>query len=215
MSTDKEEASRNVGLVSESEDGYLFDVQTGEVVGIIDPATREPIFFTEESEGVTEAKPFSIQSIEAADWVMSLKMREEAKMLAIAAQRVALMANLDGLTVEPRNRLKGLAYRFDRELEVFARKELDGSKSKTMKLPHGSIAFRKTPGSAEILDPAQAIAYVEEWTPENVKKSVSIDAIKRAIVADTEANEEKPDVSAFFREAQARENVSITTNLMK
>ena len=183
-------------------DGYLVD-KDGEVLGLADPATGEPM------------ERFEVRSEEAADWVLKLFMEEEARLEAIEAKRAAILANLEGQEVAPRNRLRYLGYRFHNDLAAWARSELAAKKGKgkTVKLTHGSIAFRNSAGSAEILDHASALAFVEEWKPDEVKKSVGVGSIKAAIAEAASQIGEAPDVSEFFRQAEPRESVVIKTGV--
>jgi hypothetical protein len=195
----------DVEIETEIIDGYIVD-QAGEVLGLADTVTGEVM------------ERFEIASEGAADWVLKLFMEEEARLEAIAAKRAAILANLDGQEVGPRNRLRYLGYRFHNDLAEWARKELaakggKGGRGKTVKLDHGSIAFRKSDGSCEITSHDAALSFVSEWAPSQVKRSVGIMAVKAAIVEAEDQLGEAPDVSEFFRSAEPRESVVIKTGV--
>ena len=206
------------GYLQTDPDGYVFDPESGEVHGVTDPETGAVVWLVEAGQDVPQdAGRFEIRSREAADWVLKLRMEEEAALLALEAKKSALLANLEGQAVHHRNRLKGLAWRFDNDLAEFARQELAArhGAGKTLKLTFGSIAFRQTKGSAEVTDPAAALDYVREWAPERiVPKPVGVEAVKAAIEAERAADQE-PDVAGFFRQAEPRESCSIRTGIGK
>ena len=193
---------------SRAENGfiYIYDLQTGEIL--------------DESDcGESAERPFLIESPEAADWVLNLMAAEEGKLAEIEVRRAALVANLESMTVGPRNRLAWLHRRFDGDLIAQAQRDLatQGGKCKTAKYPHGQVALRKTAGKASITDMPAAVRYVEEWAPDHVKKLVGIEAVKLAIR--TEADfidddaEERTDTAPFFRNAEPAEKWSIETGV--
>lgn len=187
-------------------DGYIYDLETGEVLG---------------HSGEVADDGFRILSAEGADWVLEKMALQEAELARVESLRAALIANLDSMLVEPRNRLAWLHRRFDGELIAQAQRDLEakGGRSKTAKYPHGKVALRKTPGSAEITDRDLAVEFVAEWAPDHVKRSVGIEGVRAAILAEADALEGVTDVSdltdtrRFFRSAEPGERWSIDTGL--
>ena len=131
-----------------------------------------------------------------------------------------MAANLDSMAVEPRNRLAWLHRRFDGELIAQATRDLEaaGGRSRTAKYPHGKVALRKTPGSAEITDRHLAVEYVAEWCPDLVRRSVGIEGVQAAILTEMNSIEDPDlmtDTARFFRQAEPSERWSIDTGIAK
>ena len=190
------------------EEGYVYDVATGEVLDIVGaPETGRP------------AEVFEVRSREAVEWVLKKRIEAEAEMRAIESRRAAINANLDAQLVGPRNRLKFLALRFDAELIAQARAELAaaGGKGKTAKYDHGQISFRATPGRSEVTDQAGAVAFVEAWEPDRIviKKSVDVKAVQAAIAEAARATGEDPEVASFYATTGPRESANIKTGVGK
>ncbi len=187
-------------------DGYLFDVESGEVVGF-DPQLAMP-------EG---AKPerFEVRSPEAADWVLSLRGDLESQIFGIEERLRSITRHLGAQVAQRRAKLRFLSYRFDAELEAQARRELEGSRLKTVTYAHGKVAFRSSKGSTEITDAGEATKFALEWKPEAVKYSVNVTGLQQAIDAYREANDEEPDTSRFAKFQGPSEKVSITTGIGK
>lgn len=201
------------------EDGYVIDDQ-GEEVGVKDPKTGAIAFFRDEpaTETGPDRERFEVLTEDAANWVLKLIMAEESELLAIEARRAAILANLDGQSVEHANRLRSLHWRFDNDLAAWARRRLAEARgaAKTVKLMFGKLSFRQSKGSAEVVDPSAALAFVREWAPEKiVPKPVGVEAVKAAIEAARDQSGDEPDCAAFFRAAEPHESFSITTGLGK
>lgn len=183
-----------------SEDGFVYDVETGEVVGL-----------AAESES---GKFFQIETPEHADWVLGLLMVEEAAIAAIEARRAAINANLDSMLVRPRGRLDFLHFRFDVQLTSQARRDIEaaGGKTKTAKYPHGRISFRAAPAKAEITDAGGALSFVMDWAPDLVKMSVGPTDVLKAIEARRDAGFEDDSIP-FARIIGPRDVPSVKTGI--
>ena len=199
MSTETLELSAtNLDATIEYEivDGWMISTD-GEVLGHI---LADDIFVPDTEEKV--------------EWVFRLAMEAEAELIAIDKQRAAIIANLDRKKVTPRNRLAWIWMKWQGHVEEFAKRSLQamGGKSKTLKLAHGSVAFRTTKGSSEITDKAAALAFVMEWAPSRLKyRDVTIADVEAAITA--AKLELEPEVDAFFVKYGPGESVSIKTGI--
>lgn len=211
--------ARAAGHLVTDADGYVYDPETGEVYAVTDPHT-EAVVWLKEWEGApptAAGERFTVRDDDAANWVLQLIMREEAALDAIEAQIAAVVANLEGMKVDHRNRLKSLDWRFKGELEQFARRKLEESsgKSKTVKLPYGKLSFRTSKGSNDILDKGRALEFVEEWAPETITKSPNVTGMLAAIERAEQEMGEAPDTGEFFRRAEPRETFTVDTGLAK
>jgi phage host-nuclease inhibitor protein Gam len=190
-------------LTAIDREGYVFDADTGEVLG-------------HDTDLVDDG--FRVTSPEGADWVLEKLAYEEAQLARIEMLRAAQMAHLDSMMVEPRNRLAWLHRRFDGELVAQAQRDLEaqGGRSRTAKYPHGKVSLRKSPGSAEILDNHAAVSFVAEWAPDHVRMSVGVEAVRAAILAEADAIEEaegRTDTARLFRHAEPSERWTIDTGI--
>jgi phage host-nuclease inhibitor protein Gam len=140
-------------------DGYLVDA-AGEIIGLANPEGRP--------------NPFVIDDASKADWALEKMAREDAAVLAVEARRAALNANLDAEAKVHKARRKYLSWRFDGELTSFARKILEGGKSKTCRFTFGRVAFRAGSTSNAITDMARAVTIAKEWAPRAVKTVESV-----------------------------------------
>ena len=148
MTVELDDQERNTEWV----DDCLIDLETGEII-----ATREPAF--------------RVDSIEAAEWVLDRIGRREAAVVALRVRREAILNNLEAMIKAEQRRLDGLHYRFDGELESFARAEIErtGARTKTLRTAFGSISFRISKASRKIIDMAAAVAWAKVWAPELVR----------------------------------------------
>lgn len=187
-----------------SEDGYVYDVETGEVLD------WEP---AESPAG----EPFAVRDASGADWVLELIGRAEAQVLAVEAEERSILANLGRRKGWHLAVIRFLRWRFGRQLEDQARRDLEaaGNRRKTMVYPHGEVTFRRTAGSVAITDPGAATRFALEWKPEAVKYSVGATGLKEAIEAYRAANGEEPEVEGFCLIKGPAESVTIKTGIGK
>lgn len=176
-------------------DGYIFRVDTGEIVGHVDATER-----------------FRIDSVEAADWALNKRAEIDGLLLALRARRRALLDNMDQLEASLVRRISWWDYRFGSELIGFARTLLKG-KSRTVQFAWGKVSFRATKGRSEILSQTEAVEYVRLYAPDKVKikESVDVAGVLAAMEKARDAgDEDKPN---WFVQTGADENVTITTGI--
>lgn len=143
------------------EDGYLIDPDSGEVLGLAWGDPDKPLF--DRGSDVSDA-----------DFVLSLRMKEECALRAIAEQQAALMDNLRRMAKAHERRLEHLGRFYGPNLERTAREALAGKKTRTLALPHGTLALRKKPGKCSVPRErmAEAVAWAEDNMPELIRTKV-------------------------------------------
>jgi hypothetical protein len=185
-------------VILEDSDGFLYDELTGEVVGHVETTTRARI----------DSEP-------DVDLALDFLARLEANLVAIKARRKALLENLTRLEKSAEARLRWWDFSFRSDILAFARRALGQGKAKTYRSAFGSVAFRATLGTHEILDDTLALGFVERWAPAQVKvvRSANITAVKQAIEAYRDQNEEDPSTAMWLRSTGPGEKATISTGL--
>ncbi len=209
IEADDDAGERQIG---QTPDGWLYDVKTGEVLGLAEDVDDEGAKLG--LRGVE--RRYEIDSQDAADWALMVRTNIEADVIALQERRRALIANIDALIAERRRRLSWWAWRFEPSLIAFARPLLKG-KSRTVNFVWGKVAFRKTKGTTAIIDNATAIEYVETFAPKLVKvvKSVNVTSVLEAAKVAEDATGEPQDaqLSAFLARSGESESVTVSTGL--
>lgn len=190
-------------------DGYVTDADSGEVYGLVedcnlvgDYGDGEYIYRPENNAA------FRVDSHAAADWVLAKRMECEAELAKIEMQRAAVNEHFDRMGQPHRDRLKHLSYRFDGELESFARANLPEGKE-SLVLPHGTVAFRTIPASVSLRDEDRAIQWADKAAPEIVRKHVT----KTDVVKAWKEHMPGYELPLFLETVPARESVTIKTGL--
>jgi len=177
-------------------DGWLYDPETGEVVGRAD---------------VPEA--FVVDTQEKAEWVLELRSRIEGDLAGVEARLRAVTQQLEAIRRRHVRRLAWWDWKFSSSLIGFARSCLTG-KARTARFGWGSVSFRRTPGTTQICDNAAAVEFVRTWRPELVRvvESVTVKAVAEAKeTALRETGEDEP--LAFVVRSEPGESVSIVTGI--
>lgn len=143
-------------------DGYLVDAETGEIVGVVPP------------------KPgFSVDSAEAAEWVLQKLTDCDVEIASLKAREQAILANLAAMKRTQEQRKASLLFRFEGELVEFAKSNLPHGK-KTFTTPYGSVGF-KAHGLSVSVDKAQsekALEWGKEHCPECLKTTAEVQVSK-------------------------------------
>lgn len=179
-------------------DGWIFDINSGEVVGRVDADDQ-----------------FTINSVSDADFVLELRSRIEGEIAGIDARLAAVTAQLKALRAAQVRRLSWWIWKFEPGLVTFARTLLAGRKERTARFGWGQVAFRTTPGNHRILDDAEAVAWVRIWAPEKVRvvETVSVKdvlATRAAVAAETG---DEPDRLPWLAAGGAKESVKVSTGI--
>lgn len=131
---------------------WLVVEETGEIVGI---ATRD--------------ERWHVQSADDADWVLELRVTEQA---AIKALEERLKFVSENLRIEMRRhqaRIDWIDARFTSELEAWAAGQVDG-KRRSVRLAHGTLGFHKQKARLAVRDPQHAL----EWAKANYPSAVAV-----------------------------------------
>ena len=132
-------------------DGYLVD-DHGEIVGL---ATKQEFHVTDEK---------------SADWVLEKLTEAKANIARNDIKRKAVLERLESLDKQERRRVEWLEAMFGPELEAFAKSQIGGQKSKTLKLTWGSLAFRVSPAKVvKSEDEEAALEWAKSECPESVR----------------------------------------------
>jgi hypothetical protein len=185
-------------------DGFIYRIDNGEIVGR-NGDDEKPI-----------SEVWSVDSDEAAEWVLEQRAMIESRILAINARKKAMMENLDALASKEMRRLSWLEWRFAPSLIAYARKKLRG-KERTAIFQAGRVSFRKTGGNNEIIDMKAAVEWMKEFMPEKikVKETVNITDLLEAKRQSDKWDEEEgiTHPTPFLVSSEPSENVTITTGI--
>lgn len=174
--------------------GFIIDEETGE---ILEDTGREilatPALFVPDTEGGVE-------------WVLQLIQSEEAHIAGLTARRSAILENINSEIERHEKKREWVEKRFAADLEQFAKKQLDGGKSRTWRSPFGSLSFRKTPGSVKALPGAL------EWTKARCPEAIKI--TETVLVSELKKYEYDEDLpSDLFEVTPPGENFLIKTGV--
>ncbi|MEK9735789.1 MAG: hypothetical protein VW239_00535 [Candidatus Nanopelagicales bacterium] len=171
-------------------DGWLYDVDSGEVLGIPDLPDE-----------------FAVDCVQAADAALEIRARLEARLAALRMRKAALIANIESLEADQRRRLAWWDWRFGHGLVEFARSML--GRGKTAKFVHGSVSFRATKGTNRIIDMESAVAWMRDVDPERVR------VVESVLVSDVLATRREGDVLPWLESTGPGESVTISTGITR
>lgn len=179
-------------------DGWVYDVSTGEVLGLAGVAER-----------------FVVDSAESADWALELRSRIEGQIVAIDERLRAVTERLKSLRADQVRRLSWWEWRFAPSLAAFARQMLAGKKTRTAKFGWGTVAFRASPGTNEIVSQEEAVAWMRVWDPEKVRvvETVTVKDVLKVREAVARKNQEEPEHLPWLASSGAQETVVISTGI--
>lgn len=184
---------RNIAV---TDDGYLYDIDTGEVLGLADLPEL-----------------FEVRDEDSANWVLEKRAAIEAGIVARTALLEAAQRNIQALINAERRKLSYWDFRFSPSLTKWAKTMLTG-KSKTLQLAQGKIAFRATKGSSSIINDEAAIAFAQDYLPSAIKRKewVTVTDALKAIEAAKQATGEdiRPD---WIVSTGPSESVTISTGI--
>lgn len=119
-----------------------------------------------------------------ANRILSRMAREEREIRLIDEQEADELERVRLRAAELREahkkRLGFLDGRYSNLLKDFAAREIEGGKTRSVKLLSGRLGFRQNPSSMKIIDPAAALAWAKENLPNAVKvvESVQVTPLK-------------------------------------
>jgi hypothetical protein len=137
-------------------DGMIVDIETGEVLGL------------------AEKPEFTVKDEDSANWVLGKMLALESDIVAIeTSARVieakAILANAAAMKKDASKRLEWLHARFTAEIGEWARPQLEGKKTKTLKTLLGAISFRVKKGGLRVADKDKALDWAKSNTPNAIK----------------------------------------------
>jgi hypothetical protein len=178
-------------------DGWVFDLDSGEVLGRIEADER-----------------FEVDSDERAEWVLSIRSQLEAELVALDVREAALLRQLRTLRAARLRRLAWWDYRFAPSLIAYARSLLAG-KERTAQFAWGRVSFRSTRGTTRILDMSEAVRWMRAWKPEKVrvKESVTVKDVLATRQAVAEEYGETPEHLGFLASSGPGEVVKVSTGI--
>lgn len=140
--------------------GMWVNLDTGEIIDIETPAGPD--------------QPFIPTTEQEVEWVLGKMATAEALLVSIQTrpevlQAKAVLANAAKMEKEAARKLDWLHARFDPDLGEFARKQLEGKKTKTWKSVLGSIALRIQKGRVKVENPELALEWAKAYDPEAIK----------------------------------------------
>lgn len=154
-------------MITEISNGYIIDVETGEVIDHAEVntgrASADDFFATLDPRPVFEATDLA-----GVEWVMSKLQEAESEVLGLKSRRDAIVSNIDTQIRDRQNKIQWLHKRFDADLELFTRSQIQDKKTKTVTTPFGKLSMRQNPGSIVVKDDAGAIAWAKQHMPEAV-----------------------------------------------
>lgn len=133
-------------------DGFIVDVDSGEVVGL---AGHDPAFH--------------ITDRTSAEWVLEKMSQNATALKALELRRETLLQNLERQQQEIERRAAWLNHRFGAELREWATSQLAGQKRRSLQLDWGKIGFRKTHGAVKVFDVPNAVFWLEKHCPKAVQ----------------------------------------------
>ncbi len=191
-----QEAERPTAVDGE---GWIYDTETGEVLGRQDAPAA-----------------FAVESVEAAEWVLEIRSQIEGEIHGVDARIRALTEQLGRLRAEKVRRLSWWEWKFGPSLAVFARGLLRG-KERTARFAWGKVAFRSTRGTTQILDMEAAVAWMRVWAPERVQvktvETVKVMDVLRTIAEAARATGEEPEMPGWLASSGPEESVTISTGI--
>lgn len=110
--------------------------------------------------GGADAAPetFTPDTPEKADWVL-------CKIADAHAKAARIRENMELMAREAERDAERLEWQFGAALQAFARKETEGGRKKSVRLPNGVLGFRTKPAGVQIADTGAALAWAKQHLP--------------------------------------------------
>ena len=145
----------NEPVVIEDHDGALVNTMTGEIIGYKGAPFTLP-------DGPSDLSPSELDALrrDAVLWATERRARAEAAMKAKTFERDTLIAGVqerfEGAINEQKRRIEWIDATYGQAMKEFTQSELEGAKSKSVKLPWATLGFRASKGAVEVADPDTA-----------------------------------------------------------
>lgn len=180
-------------------DGLLVDEETGEILG------------------VAGRPEFRVTDRASAEWVMERLLNAEAAIEAIDKTAAviharAILANAETMQKDHRRKLEWFHARFDTELGEWAKGELEGAKTRTVKTLYGSISLRTIQGRIALKSGEEALAAAMEFAQRVAPQAIRKELLISAIPSDVKEQAVTLCPKAFERIPE-RESVTVKTGV--
>jgi hypothetical protein len=198
-----EELDTNDRRLATTADGFVYDTETGEVIG----------FEGQCPTGEKFSDWFRIKGVEEADWVLQLRSGIEGEIAGIEAQLEAVTKMLQARKAAAMRKLSWWEFRFAPSLIAFARSCLRG-KSRTAQFSWGRVSFHKTGGNNKIIDMKAAVEWMRFITPDVIR---TVETVRVTDVLHTRKRLEDEtgeiEILPFLVSSEPSENVTISTGI--
>lgn len=143
-------------------------------------------------------EPFQPRTASGVDWVLGAIADHKARAARIRANGEAMARAED-------QEAAFLEMRYGAAIQEFVRKDIKGTRHKSVRLYHGVIGFRQKPAHVEIGDPAKALAHAKEYVPDAVVERLDRRVFDKALL-------EAGEVVEFAALVPAADEFYIKTN---
>lgn len=141
---------------SVTEDGDLYDAETGEVIGRADGSD-----------------PDAIVDDETAERALAIRLRIEGELAGLAAERKAILAQYHTRRRRLESRLTYWDHKHRAALEAYARTKLRNGE-RSAYFAHGTVKYRTCKGTHTIIDENAAVDWMYDRCPDRVKVTVEV-----------------------------------------
>ena len=114
------------------------------------------------------------------DWVLR-------KIAAARGEAKLLRENMEAMARACERRAEHLEWKYGGALQHFLEGETEGSKRKSVRLPHGVLGYRTRPAGVCLTDPGAALAWARENLPAAVTESLDRKALAARLLDTGEA----------------------------
>lgn len=187
------------------EDGFRIDAETGEVLDLYD----YPANVGAKLANTLGGQPWQPETHDDADWLLEKMSVIDGDILALEARKEALVRHMDAQIAGKRRRRDFLVWRFGPALAEFARRTLEstGNKGRTVHLTHGTVGFRKSRATVQILDMDAAVKWAEANAPDALIVTKKVNKTDIAGVA--------PETAPWLERHAAEDRFNIDTGVGK
>lgn len=115
----------------------------------------------------TERPKFKVEDEASANWLMEKLLAMDGDLVGLAAQKAALVKNVDSMIADVTRAREGMEYRYGPELHEFAKANLPTNKSgrttsKTWKCAFGRVSFKDKPPNLSVVNADAALTFARE-----------------------------------------------------
>ena len=177
-----------------TEDGWILDAETGEVLGRKDTPDL-----------------FRIDTDAKAEWALELKATIDGNLAGLEARVKALNEHMAKLIRREQARADWWELRYGNDLVEHCRTQIEGKRSKTWRCAFGAVSFRISKGTTKILDMARAVS----WIRTVARAPELVETVERVAVSDVLKVVHGFDIEnlPWLEQTGPRERATITTGV--